>query len=202
MRVLIVSEGENELGKANHAGALEALVSRLREDYEEELLFDSITVRHPDLGKVQEKGVGGMCKKALACLRFAERRGFEAVVFVIDQDEDKFKYRRSEVAAAQDSSMFAGIRRAMGVAVLAFDAWMLADEVALASVFGGPVSAQSNPERIGDAKEHFERLKDESGCAKGRSDAYAEVAKLTRIKILEKRCEDGFGVFAERVRKM
>jgi hypothetical protein len=201
MRVLIVSEGPNELGKAEHAGALEALVARLRTDVTE---FDSITVRHPELGKVHAKGEGGMFKRAIACLRYAERYRFDAVVVVVDQDDEKYKYRRNEFSRAQESDKYLGVRRALGVAVLTFDAWMLADEVALTGAFGTgtAVMTQPNPEMMGDAKSQFKRLRDTYGCEEGSSELYAEVARRARIEVLEERCKEGFGVFARRVRGM
>ena len=200
MKVLIVSEGASELGTAEHAGALSVLVSRLRNG--DEFEFKSITVRHPDLVRVHVKGEGGMFKKAVSCLRYAEKHGFEAMVFVVDQDSEKYRHRRLEISKAQESSMFAGVRRAMGVAVLTFDAWILACEVGLSRAVGRTVGTQRDPETIADAKGHCERLRREHGCEMGMAEFYTLVAGHARLEIWEQRCGDGFGVFAERVRAM
>jgi hypothetical protein len=201
MRVLIVSEGASELGTAEHAGSLGVLVERLRAERNEKLEFESITVRHPELVRFHGKG-GGMEKKAISCLRYAEKKGYEAVVLVIDQDDEKYKYRRNEIAKAQASDKYAGIRRAMGVAVLTFDAWVLADEVALSKVVEKTVSAQPDPEGISDAKSHCRLLREEHGCAMRMAEFYTLVAGHARLKVWEERCAEGFGVFARRVREM
>ncbi|MDQ3440346.1 MAG: hypothetical protein M3478_08365 [Planctomycetota bacterium] len=72
------------------------------------------------------------------------------------------------------------IPRAMGVAVLTFDAWMLADEQALTMVLSRPIQRQPDPERIGDAKGSCIALRDESGSELGLAELYAELATVIK----------------------
>lgn len=195
MRVLIVSEGENELGKAEFAGALEGFLRRLRGDIH---VCESITVRHPDLGKLHGKGPRFL-KRAVRAMEYAGKEGFDAVVMVIDDDGDRD--RRTQFTQAQDYVVF-GIRRAFGVAVRSFDAWMLADEVALSDVLGSTIQAQPDPEAERDPKGCCQRLIDGSGKGAGLTEFYLQLAERIRLEVLKRRCSSGFGVFAERVEKM
>ena len=195
MRVLIVSEGAHELGKAEHERPLGILVERLRGHH---VSCDSITVRHPGLVRVHGKGEG-MFKKAVACLRYAERQGYEAVVLVIDQDDDVS--RRKQLERAQEDAHFE-VRRAMGVAIRTFDAWMVADEKALSEALNAVVQTQPNPEEMADAKAICRGFCDEHGYESGLTGLYAAMAEKARLEVLEERCGDGFGVFARRVRGM
>ena len=90
----------------------------------------------------------------------------------------------------------------MGVAVLTFDAWMLADEQALTMVLSRPIQRQPDPERIGDAKGSCIALRDESGSELGLAELYAELATVINLDVLQSRCPLGFAPFAERTRRM
>jgi hypothetical protein len=69
----------------------------------------------------------GYFKKALRWILEAERRGYDALVLVIDQDNTP--ERVQEINKAQNDQRVT-LRRALGVAIRTFDAWMLADEQA------------------------------------------------------------------------
>jgi hypothetical protein len=187
MRVLLVAEGPSEPN-----GALQSLVCRLRGqniDFRCELMKDRKVKVHVARGKG-----GGFTKRALAWLRFAVQEKADALVLLIDED-NKIE-RHQEIDAAQESGVFA-LPRAMGVAIRTFDAWMLADEAALARVLGGPINRQKDPESIRDPKAVFNDLaKDVDVDA---SQLYARVAETVDLAGLRSRCPNGFGPFAERV---
>jgi hypothetical protein len=73
----------------------------------------------------------------------ATEKGFDALVFVTDADRQH--ERIPEFDQAQESTRFS-ISRALGIAVEAFDAWILADNSALSQVLEQAVSMQPLPE--------------------------------------------------------
>jgi hypothetical protein len=190
MKVLVVSEGPNELG-----GALQNLVRRLGMK-EGELETDRVSL--PSVHAHHGKGKGYF-KRAVRWMLEAEKRGFEALILVIDQDG-----RPERTRELDDAQGFTGtaIHRALGVAIRTFDAWMLADERALTQVLEIPISRQSDPEAITDAKGVCNRLLDESDRSITPTAMYAAIANETDLGLLETRCPRGFGVFAGRVRAL
>jgi len=191
MKALIVAEGKHEQG-----GALKTLVCRLNAsvvDCSDERLARSDIHAHHGTGR-------GYYKKAVRWMREAEKQGFDAIVLLVD--EDGHTDRRSEIAEAQLEKRITRIKRAMGVAIRTFDAWMLADERALTQALGRPVSRQQAPESVADPKDVCRALL--AGCASpvSQSEAYAAVARLATLAILAERCPVGFAPFAERVRSL
>lgn len=187
MKVLIVSEGDHEL-----KGALQALVRRL---VNKPITVESRTVRDPGLGRT--RGLGGrLFKRARASLRMASDEGFDAVVFVVDQDSDPD--RRHEIDRAQADSSVA-IHRALGLAIRSFDAWMLADEAAISKVLGRVIQQQPAPEANPDPKA---TCKEFCGSSKALAELYAGIAATLNLPLLEKRCPKGFAPFADRVRQL
>ena len=93
-------------------------------------------------------------------------------------------------------------RRALGVAVRSFDAWMLADEQALTTALGYTVSRQSEPEAIRNPKELCARLLQKSAKTLTQTEMYEAVAKAADTDTLQERCPHGFAPFARRVREL
>lgn len=190
MRVLLVSEGKHEL-----EGSLRTLVQRLSPVLDG---IEQIKVTHPALRTHGGRG-HGYFKKAVRCMLYAQEQAYEAVVLVIDQDDEP--ERRRELTKAQEHTL-AAIRRALGVAVRTFDAWMLADEKALSQVLQTTVQRQPDPESAVDAKGECRKLLEGSGRSVSQTEMYVELADAIRLDELERRCPDGFGGFAERVRRI
>ncbi|HYK89598.1 MAG TPA: hypothetical protein VE398_12555 [Acidobacteriota bacterium] len=190
MKVLLVSEGEHE-----QAGALQTLVSRLSPGNFE---FESDRVSRDDIHAYHGKGPGYF-KRAVRWLGEARKRGFEALILVID--EDGRTERTTEFEQAQKYEKVE-MRRALGVAIRTFDAWMLADEQALTSVLGSPIPPQPKPERLTDPKRECRRLHDDSQNQMALREIYACLAQVADIGILEARCPKGFAPFAARVRAL
>ncbi len=189
MRVLIVGEGKHEGG-----GALESLVQRLSA---KPLQCEFDRVGRNDIHAYHGKGQGYL-KKAIRWMREAENRGYDALVFLIDQD--KWPERRTELNAAQEHMTIARIARAMGVAIRTFDAWMLADERAVSTTLECAVQTQADPEAMHDPKSVCKRLLDDSGSSITQAEMYAKIADQARLETLEQRCPRGFAPFATRVR--
>lgn len=141
----------------------------------------------------------GFTNRLRAWLREAEKHGFDAVVAVIDHDGDDDRIKTFDMA--QVDELFP-IRRALGIAIRTFDAWMLADETALSKVLGRQVSTQPAPEKDNDPKRRCRQLLDDSGSPMSQVSMYAGVAALSRMDILEKRCPNGFKTFANRLRSL
>ncbi len=197
MRVLVVSEGQHELGRDDVSGALVTLVKRLLGD---EVNAEWRNVRDSSFRAHIIKGKGhGMMKRALACLRAAQRDGFDAVALVVDQDDEK---ERVQAINAAQNEMTISMPRAFGVAIQKFDAWMLADETAWHSAFGIRVSRQPDPETVDDPKAVCSRLREDSGVAVSPTELYSRIAEVLNLVTLEQRCSRGFGVFAQRVRNL
>ena len=195
MRVLLVAEGKHERGQEDREGALETLIRRLHQGI---IQCDLDRVSRKDIHAHHGKGQGYL-KKALRWILEAEKRGYDALVLVIDQDN--VLRRVQEITAAQNDQRFA-LRRALGVAIRTFDAWMLADEQALSRVLGFAVALQRSPEEISEAKEVCAQLLGNSPTTMSQSEFYASVAREADIDTLERRCTRGFAPFAQRVRAL
>jgi hypothetical protein len=190
MNVLVVSEGKHE-----QAGALENLLRRLGGD---EAIFTHDRVCNDTIHAVHGKG-GGYFKRAVRWLLEAKKRGFDALVLLIDQDGER--ERSKQIADAQDTSL-SPLPRAMGVAIRTFDAWMLADEMALTDVLGCPVTRQAEPETIRDPKQACASLLTNGQNQMAQSEMYARIAHRLDIAVLVSRCPSGFRPFAEHVRRV
>jgi len=190
MRILVVSEGKHE-----QTGALENLLKRLGEHHH---LFEHDRMANTDIPRVH-KGKGYF-KKALRWVLEAEKNGYDALIFLID--EDGIKKRVQEIRQAQDHNLLSFLPRAMGVAIRMFDAWMLADEKALTEVLGYNVNRQPNPEAIPNPKKVCAELLADNQIQISQSEMYARVSSKINIDILFDRCQSGFRPFATRVRNI
>lgn len=191
MKLLIVSEGKHEL-----TAALPTIVSRLTGIVEH---FKVMKVSDPPLRVHPAKGPGCF-KKAVRCLLYATENGYDALVLLIDQDDQPD--RRRQLSDAQDQLRLTTIPRAMGVAVVTFDAWMLADEQALSAVLSRQVQRQPDPERIRNAKAACAELRDAANSQLSLTVLYAELTKVIDLTVLASRCPSGFEPFAHRLRGM
>jgi hypothetical protein len=190
MKVLLVSEGKHEL-----SGSLESLVRRLS-SHTLDVHHDRVSRSdiHTHSGKGQ-----GFFKRAIRWLLEARKRGYEAIVLVID--EDGHAERASELSEAQQYSSVE-FPCAFGIAIPTFDAWMLADERALTTVLGREIRRQPAPESLTNPKQICNDLCASSGTDISLSQMYAQIAQACVISRLEERCPKGFGTFAVRVRQL
>jgi hypothetical protein len=188
VRVLLIGDGDHE-----RAGALQTLVERLSErsiDAEFHLSRESPRL----LIKGDSRGYSWVLE--------AQQRGFDALVMVIDHDG--YPERISEFNAAQDrqDGRFS-LPRALGVAIPSFDAWMLADQTALASVLRRVIDQLSSPETLSDPKSLAKQVLDESPAVDlSQREFYRGIALVAKLDVLEQRCPKGFKPFADRVRSL
>ena len=191
MKVLLVSEGKHEL-----AGALETLVRRLFSPREIEIDHDKVSIA--DVHAYHGKGQG-YTKRAIRWLLDARKRGYDAIVLVIDEDGQTERVR--EIAEAQKHEGFE-FQRAFGVAIRTFDAWMLADEQALTAVLGCQIQCQPAPESEKDPKQACKDLRDAGEADISQTEMYVRIAERVNLLLLEQRCPRGFAPFADRVRRL
>ena len=190
MRVLVVAEGKHEL-----SGALENLLKRLGG---ESSTFDYDRVSNDTIHAFH--GIGnGYFRRALRWLIEAEKRGVDALIFLID--EDGRRERIEQIQDAQDSSL-SQFPRAMGVAIRTFDAWMLADEKALTEVLDYNINKQADPETIRNPKHVCAELLAGSQIQIAQREMYARVSCKINLDILCDRCQSGFRPFATYVRNI
>ena len=154
--------------------------------------IEHAAVKHPGLHVFHGKG-GGFFKRSIGWMLTAKKRGFDALILLIDRDRETERVRQLDLAQAFEQVEF---RRALGVAIESFDAWILADEKALTKILGRPVRTQKTPESIRRPKEACAEL----GIL--RSDLYDEVCQILEIEALTQRCPEGFAPFAQRVRDL
>ena len=188
MRVLIVGEGKHEC-----SGALQTIVERVLgagHVYEHDLLHKGTIHAFHGTGQ-------GYLKKAIRWMLEAQRRGYDAIVLLVDRDNDD--ERTTQMAQAQESEM-ALVRRALGVAIRTFDAWMLADETAISKVLRSTVQRQKDPETMPEPKVTFAWLLQNSICGLGQAEAYLAIANVMDLDQAAQRCPKGLGIFVGRLR--
>lgn len=203
-RVLIVSEGKHELGTKTDcttetSAALVELVRNVL-DLPNDIALVPDVRRFVDAKTRLHPGKGSrLARKAIGWIRDALREGFHAIVGVYDHDGDDG--RIAAFSVAQASPEFP-LPRAFGVAIRTFDAWMLADEMALSQVLGTRTETQRSPEEIKDAKSHCARIRDDSGAEISLTELYTKLAKVIRVELLEARCPKGFRPFSNNLRPL
>ena len=190
MRVLVVAEGKHELH-----GALGNLLEKLGGDGSS---FDYDRVSNNTIHAVHGTG-NGYFKRARRWLIEAEKRGVDALIFLIDEDG---KAERIEQIRRAQNYPIPQLPRAMGVAIRMFDAWMLADEKALTEVLDYNINKQADPETIRNPKQMCEELLTNSQIEIPQREMYARVSSKINIDILCNRCQSGFRPFATYVRNI
>jgi len=133
-KVLAFVEGVSESGgtrERDRVGAVGVLIQRV--------LGSDVEVEFDKVSNVDHRGVGGpfgrIAKKAIACMIRARGKNFDAAVFLVDLDKTANSDRINQLDRAQDN-LAPNIPRAFGVAIMEFEAWLLADEVAIRKGIG------------------------------------------------------------------
>ncbi len=81
MRVLVVSEGKHE-----QSGALKNLLNRLGGEHHD---LSSDRMARSDLPRPRVHGGKGYFKKALGWILQAEKEGYDALILLMDEDDEK-----------------------------------------------------------------------------------------------------------------
>ena len=192
--VLIVAEGEHELSGGTTDAALPILVRRLLGD---DIDLRPTTKRIRELSGHMHPGKGDhLSRKFVGIIRWAERLGYDAVVILIDQDDNPSRHKSASIA---QETTFTPFPRAIGIAVRSFDAWFLADHAALSQVLGTKVQMQPDPEKHNDPKLACHGLTAFTSNEFRMRDVYSMAAAIVDLDLIRKRCPKGFGIFAGRV---
>ena len=194
MKILLVSDGPHDLGPNFMDGALERLTRKL---LRRDAIFTAIKVSDPSVKTHRLKGKGGGTEKRVRMwIRRAQIDGFDAIILVIDRDKEAERIQQVKNVQEDENVTFP---RALGVAIVRFDAWMLADEQAIGKALGCQIDAQKAPESNRDPKSDLRSLQRQSEFDSGLPQLYALIAQRARIDHLKHRCPKGFAPFAQRV---
>lgn len=207
-RVAIFGDGESELGPkagwqqpcaAPNLPALPCLVHRLAEAPEDAVYVPGLfkPAQHAHRSGQQSR----MSRKLARALAGACRKGYSAMVVLVDRDTPENAGRIAEMRAGRES-----VRPeyylpcAVGEAVYSLDAWILADADAIAKAGGAANELPAKPEGL--PAEESKRLATRAfPAADNMTDAYSVVAREANLDVLERRCPQGFAPFAAEVRE-
>jgi hypothetical protein len=220
--ILVLGEGTHELGRTcgllrptDDLPALPRLLHRLLDEPQ-----NATFVCRPfrQAGKARASSLEGawsvrlppeqraFARKAMQAIAQARLEGFHSVVILIDRDGRAHAGRSRGLREGRDLvAQHGGPPCAVGAAVEAFDAWMIADGGAIAAAGGDASRGHPNPEtldgRQGSGRHPKDRAADAFG-GKGRlGEKYAVVATQADIAFLERMCPEGFRPFAQEVRE-
>lgn len=210
MKILIVSEGGRDIGHGYAAeGAVVVLARRVIEARLGRELHESEVDRGtlPRINSLSGAASGYERKVKLAIVE-AQARGCSAVAIVVDRDGRKNKARIEQLCAGRELAASESIpladKTVVAVAIETVEAWLIADIKAINDACRpqDPADECPNPEGIWGPKGTSKHPKDLFlsliDTPQGR---YEAVARRIRLDVLEKRCPDGFGRFAEELRR-
>lgn len=210
MRILVVGEGKSELGDEPPGPLAQIVHTLLGEPANCEFTRQTFAGLPKVHAGLPHKGSGNSRKVKVALIKAADE-GYDALVLVHDRDRD-IKMAREMLEAPDSARTEAPTYRyppaAVGIAIETFDAWMLADERALSKVLEQTIQTQSDPEKLAGKKDTGRHPKDVMEQLVAQSEAgyavfwkaYPTIAAEIDIATLERKCPDGFGAFAEKVR--
>ena len=209
IRLLILSDGPNELGSVldedltpSSLPALPNLVHRISHGHANVTYccrqFKS--VRHaPGRGHKY----AGKVKQAV---RIAWEEEFDAVVIVVDRDRNHDSERIVPLRQGRDEMDAKPFPKCVvGMAIEAFDAWMVVDGKAVDAAGGDASRAHPDPEKLdgeeGTGRHPKDRAIELFGSRSALTGAYAKAAAVVDLDLLEKCCQKGFKPFADEVRE-
>ena len=208
MRVLLVGEGRHELGgyrdcyaRRDELPPLAMLVRRLAGGSGTIRFF---CCRGKDIRNVHRgRMASAWGKKAYSAIWCAQNgmdgKTFSAVVCVVDRDGSRNAERLAEMKEGRNRYDDPRFPCALGVAVEAFDAWMIADAGAIRAAAGDASKAQTAPEKASRPKDLADAIFGTTGGT-GLGPRYALVATNVDLPLLARACPQGFAPFAEEVR--
>ncbi len=187
-KCLIVGEGPHE-----RFGAMENIVKQVCPSCTE---FDSDRVANNEIHTHHGRGAG-MMKRAIRWIIEADKRGYDALVLLVDQDN--YPDRLSEIEDAQiwEGNLFP---RALGVPIRTFDSWMLADINAVRKVASVTVNEVKELDRVNKGKEVARAITESLDVAL--ADFYADVARELDVEVVAGKCGRGFSPFLDRLRNL
>lgn len=213
MRILVLGEGPNDLGRVAADGTLEQkgvipiLVERILHETSPDL---AIEFRVAQWRHIKGHRGTGFDKKLQLASVLPFGRDADAIVGFVDRDGAKNQSRLDQLNLGRRILLDAGKSCAVGVGIEVLEAILLADEVALRGVLhDSSIQCQPAPETLFSGERHAKTLLRKLIVnSPARSESrdwtlnYANIAKCVRLEILEVRCRYGFKPFAEQVRKL
>ena len=208
-RILVLGDGEYDLGPVLGEAlsprglfALPRLVHRLLSSPTD---MAYVCGRFPDVPPVHGRGAK-YARKVRSAIRRARQRQCDVVAIAIDRDRRANATTIVPLREGRDAMAHAGFPPcAVGMAVEAFDAWMIADGKALKAAGGDPTKGHPNPEKLngkeGTSRHPKDLATEAFGGKAGLARNYAAVAKHVDLALLEKACPEGFAPFAAEVRE-
>jgi hypothetical protein len=130
----------------------------------------------------------------------SDGQAFDAVVMLVDRDGPKNDRRLSDMQQGRREYGESRFPCALGVAVEAFDAWMIADSKGIAAAGGDGTKSHTKPEDPRLPKDAADAIFGTHGGT-GLGPKYAIVAEKADLARLEKACPKGFAPFADEVRE-
>jgi hypothetical protein len=226
MKVLILGEGPTDLGRAEIdgtlqlEGALPILVRKLISDPSSETPIEIRGIEYKKLrlfGGVSGKrrSSKGYVNKLRALIGLREGREADAIVAVVDRDGERFNDRIDDLNDGREELSRAGKACAVGMTIEELEAWLLADEKALRiALEDESIQRQPDPEKLSardekndrNPKGRLERLM--VAALEGEipqsdfPEHYAAIAREIDLAVLDQRCPEGFGPFAQQVREL
>lgn len=206
-RIIVFGEGAHELGQrldralsTDDLPALPCLVHRLLDEPDQAeyscAAFKSVPAVH---GRGPKFG-----KKVKRAILKAHRDGHDGAVILIDRDARPDVERIQPMRRARDEMVDGWYPPcAVGTAVEAFDAWMIADPKAIEQAGGDPKNSHRDPEALDGTPGSGQHPKDKAagifGGLKALGSKYAAAAKHADLGLLRRRCPRGFEPFAQEV---
>ena len=203
MKVLLISEGSHEGHPAEeNPQALRALVRRV---LPESAAYEWLAIRNLPRGNPFPGG-GAHLKLALRAIKYAADKKFDALVCVTDAD--RRHERIAEFNAAQEDTRLLA-PRALGIAVEAFDAWILADHQALGRALGVKLPLLPSPEGYDGGKNSdrhpkqvCRQLMRQHNWNGSQAEFYEAVCGHADLEVIAARCPKGFRPFLQRLRAL
>jgi hypothetical protein len=218
MRILVLGEGPNDLGRfagdgsLTHPGVLPILIERLFRETAPSLPMEFAALPWKSRSLRAHAGSGLHKKLELAAALFGGK--ISAIIGVVDRDGVKNKSRADQLRAGREMVLQHKLSCAVGLSIEMLEALLLADETALRTALDDPsIECQPDPESLVSRDERsdknpkrlLQRLIAKTPAGKRSLDFtahYAEIARHTRLNILEERCPAGFGRFAAQIREV
>ena len=209
LRVLLVSEGRHELADClegyvpDEALPPLAILVRRMTGMVGTVRFccrRGKSIRNVHRGKMSSAWGKKVYSAVWCAANGTEGETFDAVVVVVDRDGPKNAERLAEMQQGRNLYGDSRFPCVLGVAVEAFDAWMIADAQGIAAAGGDVTKAYANPENTTRPKDAADGIFGTHGGT-GLGPKYAIVAQNANLANLEKVCPKGFAPFADEVRR-
>jgi hypothetical protein len=216
MRILVLGEGPNDLGRAaadgslSQAGPIPIFVERLVEEVDP---TRSVEIAIMPWKNVRGHRGTGFDRKLLHAFGIYGRN-IGGVVGVADRDGSHNWSRAKQLESGAKSLAEQGVLAAIGLNVEMLEATLLADEVALRTALRDPsIECQPDPESLTSRDETSDRnpkgrlqrlitASPADSLSSGFSEHYAAIARQCDLAVLERRCPSGFRGFAASVREL